>query len=94
MVALLFLALTFFSANGAQVQDKSLEYYKEIAKTIVHATAAGLGEIFKNAKSAKQKVTLIRAFIKPFRFYPNKSGCFHACDFQVVNVAHATQRDL
>jgi len=94
---LLIMVLAVSGANSVFAQggdDKSLECYKEIAKTIVHATATGLGEIVKNAKSEQEKIALIRSFVNPIRFYPDKSGYFYGYDFQCVNIAHATQKDL
>lgn len=94
---LLCVTLTAFGASNAfarGVQDKSLECYKEIAQTLVHATATGLGEILKEVKSEEQKVAFIRTFINPIRFYPDQSGYFYAYDFQCVNIAHATQKEL
>jgi signal transduction histidine kinase len=97
LTMLFFLALTVVAANPSfaqSAQDKSMECYKEIAKTIVHATATGLGEILKDVKSEKEKIALIRSFVNPIRFYPDKSGYFYGYDFQCVNIAHATQKDL
>jgi len=94
---LFFLALTAVAANPSfaqSAQDKSTECYKDIAQTIVHATATGLGEILKDVKSEKEKIALIRSFVNPIRFYPDQSGYFYGYDFQCVNIAHATQKDL
>ncbi len=94
---LFFLTLTAAGANHAfaqGAQEKSMECYKDIAKTIVHTTATGLGEILKDVKSEKEKIALIRSFVNPIRFYPDKSGYFYGYDFQCVNIAHATQKDL
>ena len=37
---------------------------------------------------------MIRAFIAPIRFYPDKSGYFYVYDFNCINIAHATQKNL
>jgi signal transduction histidine kinase len=68
--------------------------YKEIAKTMVRGTAAGLGESLNGIKAEKDRIDLIRAFISPIRFYPDKSGYFYVYDFNCKNIAHATQKDL
>ena len=79
----------------AMAADKtSLDCYKEIAKTMVRGTAAGLGETLKGIKAEKDRIDLIRAFISPIRFYPDNSGYFYVYDFNCKNIAHATQKDL
>ena len=53
----------------AQAEDKAaIACYKETAKTVVHSTAAGLEEILKSVKSEKERVDMIRSFIKPYTF--------------------------
>lgn len=97
VATLFFLTLTVISANTGFTQaakDKSIECYKEIAQTVVHATALGLGEILKDVKTEEARIALVRAFVSPIRFYPDKSGYFYAYDFKCINIAHATQKDL
>ncbi|PKN51696.1 MAG: C50 carotenoid epsilon cyclase [Deltaproteobacteria bacterium HGW-Deltaproteobacteria-13] len=93
------LAAIFFMINASAgfaqpAQDKSIECSKEIAKTVVHTTALGLGNILKDVKGEEKRIALIRAFVGPIRFYPDNSGYFYVYDFQCVNIAHATQKDL
>jgi signal transduction histidine kinase len=54
----------------------------------------GLGAICTDQDGAEQCVSLIREFIDPVRFYPDQSGYFYVYDFDCVNIAHATQKDL
>jgi signal transduction histidine kinase len=67
---------------------------KEIAQTVVHSIATGLGDLLKNVKGEEDRIKMIRAFIDPVRFYPDQSGYFYVYDYDCVNVAHATQKDL
>jgi hypothetical protein len=79
----------------AQVtDDKSIECQKEIAKTIVHGTALGLGEVLRDVKGEKKRIALIRKFISPVRFYVDNTGYFYVYRYNCVNVAHATQKEL
>ena len=97
LLALFFISMAVFimSPGFAQGEDKvAIECYKETAKTVVHSTAAGLGEILKSVKTEKERVAMIRSFIKPVRFYSDKSGYFYVYDFNCLNIAHATQKDL
>ncbi len=74
--------------------NTSMDFYKEVAKTMVHTTAAGLGEALKTVKTEKDRIDLIRAFINPIRFYPDNSGYFYVYDFGCVNIAHAARKEL
>jgi signal transduction histidine kinase len=97
LVALLALSLTAFHVQPALAQMKdtgNMECYMEIAKTMVHGTAAGLGDVLKSQKHEKDSIDLIRKFITPIRFYPDKSGYFYVYNYNCVNIAHATQKDL
>jgi signal transduction histidine kinase len=89
------MAVFIISSGFAQAEDKAATAcYKETAKTVVHSTAAGLGEILKSVKNEKERVNMIRSFINPVRFYSDKSGYFYVYDFSCLNIAHATQKDL
>jgi signal transduction histidine kinase len=97
IIAVFFLTLTIINAGTCFAQTKdnpAIECNKDIAKTIVHATASGLGEILKDVKIEEKRIALIRAFISPIRFYPDSSGYFYVYNFNCVNIAHATQKDL
>jgi signal transduction histidine kinase len=97
LLAVFFASMAFFimSPRFAQAEDKAaIECYKETAKTVVHATAVGLGEVLKDVKTEKERVDMIRSFIKPIRFYSDKSGYFYVYDFNCLNIAHATQKDM
>jgi signal transduction histidine kinase len=97
LIAVFFLTLTTIHADICFAQtnnDTSIKCYKAIAKTVVHGTAAGLGEILKDVKTEKERIALIRTFISPIRFYPDNTGYFYVYRFNCVNIAHATQKDL
>jgi len=70
------------------------ERSREISQTIINSTATGLGAVLKDIKAEKDRIQLIQSFIDPIRFYPDKSGYFYVYDFDCVNMAHATQKDL
>jgi len=98
MCAIIFLLIGTMS-NGfhglvSAADNIQIDCYKEIAKTMVRGTAAGLGEALKNVKVEKDRIDLIRTFISPIRFYPDNSGYFYVYDFNCKNIAHATQKDL
>jgi hypothetical protein len=83
-----------FNGSAGAADNTPTDCNKEIAKTMVHGSAAGLGEVLKGIKAEKNRINLIRAFISPIRFYPDNSGYFYVYDFKGKNIAHATQKDL
>jgi signal transduction histidine kinase len=92
-----FMALISFpvqAANEGKEKSVPVEQYKEIARTMVHGVAAGLGGVLANVKNGKERIELIRSFIAPIRFYPDNSGYFYVYDSKCVNIAHATQKEL
>jgi signal transduction histidine kinase len=89
------MAVFIMSPRFVQAEDKAaIKCYKETAKAVVHATALGLGEVLKDVKTEKERVDMIRSFIKPIRFYADQSGYFYVYDFSCLNIAHAIQNDL
>ncbi|HOW57858.1 MAG TPA: cache domain-containing protein [Smithellaceae bacterium] len=90
-----FCIVLFSHAGMAQDGEKAgLECQKNIARTIVRAAADGLGGILKNVADEKERIALIRSYISPIRFYPDKSGYFYVYNYDCVNIAHATQSEL
>lgn len=70
------------------------EEHKEIARTMVHGVAVGLGGALANLKNETKRIELIRSFVAPIRFYSDKSGYFYVYDSKCVNIAHAVQKEL
>ncbi|MDY6952109.1 MAG: cache domain-containing protein [Thermodesulfobacteriota bacterium] len=91
---LLVFCMFFVSTLSLSAAADDVERNKEIAHTIVNSTATGLGAVLKDIKAEKDRLDLIRSFIDPIRFYPDKSGYFYVYDYHCVNTAHATQKDL
>lgn len=70
------------------------EQHKELARTMVHAVAAGLGGALAHLKNENERIELIRGFVAPIRFYADNSGYFYVYDSKCVNIAHAIQKEL
>jgi len=96
LAVFLIVMAAFITGSGIGYgKDKaSVECYKETAKTVVHATAVGLGETLKNVRSEKERVDMIRSFVGPIRFYADQSGYFYVYDYICLNIAHGTQKNL
>lgn len=75
-------------------QETELAASKKTAQAVVHASAAGLGELLKTYPDSAAKVQAIRIYIDSIRYYEDKSGYFYVYNYQCVNIAHATQKDL
>ena len=85
----------FLGAAGSELAGgDELTLNKDIAQATVHSVAVGLGALLQGVKDGEERVRDIQAFIDPVRFYPDKSGYFYVYNYDCVNVAHATQKDL
>ncbi|MCF7793290.1 MAG: cache domain-containing protein [Candidatus Cloacimonetes bacterium] len=89
ILALLLSSIFMFAEN-----ENSVENYELIAKYVVHTTTQGLGAALSNIESADEQIEFLRTYITPIRFYPDKTGYFYIYNFDCVNIAHATQKDL
>ncbi len=94
MALVSFPCLSQAANEGKADKPVPVEEYKEIARTMVHGVAAGLGGALATVKRENKRIELIRSFIAPIRFYPDNSGYFYVYDSKCVSIAHATQKDL
>lgn len=88
------LALAVFFAANALASGPDRNCSKQVAKAAVHCAAVGLGQVVATQTDEKQKIKTITQFIDKIRFYPDKSGYFYVYNYDCVNIAHATQKDL
>ena len=75
-------------------QKHNLTASKEVAVAVVHSSAAALGNLLKDVKDESARIELIRKYIAPIRFYEDNSGYFYVYNYNCVNIAHATQKDI
>ncbi|NCA75522.1 MAG: C50 carotenoid epsilon cyclase [Alphaproteobacteria bacterium] len=81
--------------TGDPVSFKTdLTHFKNTAKAVVHSSAVGIGEVLKTIPDSTGKVGTIRIYIDSIRFYDDYSGYFYVYNYQCVNIAHATQKNL
>jgi hypothetical protein len=78
----------------ANAQELSTSCEAQCAVTAVHCAALGLGGACNVRNNTEMCNSAIRAYIDPIRFYPDESGYFYVYNFDCVNIAHATQKDL
>ncbi|PIS29788.1 MAG: C50 carotenoid epsilon cyclase [Candidatus Marinimicrobia bacterium CG08_land_8_20_14_0_20_45_22] len=89
------LMLTFVACeNETTNSDDDLYWNKKIAQEVVHTHAVMLGETLKGEPTEAEKIALICTSIDSVRFYDDESGYFYVYDYDCVNIAHATQKDL
>lgn len=74
--------------------ENALTHFKNTAKAVVHSSAVGIGEVLKTIPDSAGKVGIIRIYIDSIRFYDDHSGYFYVYNYQCVNIAHATQKNL
>ena len=74
--------------------EDDLEWNKKIAKAVVHTHAVMLGEVGKDFDTEEERIDFIRTAIDSVRFYDDQSGYFYVYNYDCVNIAHATQKDL
>jgi signal transduction histidine kinase len=80
--------------NNSRAESNELAASKKIAIAVTHSSAAALGALLKDTKDENARIEIIRKFIDPIRFYEDNSGYFYVYNFDCVNIAHATQKDL
>ncbi len=71
-----------------------LETAKQVAAASVHTAAVGLAAAMKALPTTQERISLIRTFIDPIRFNPDRLGYFYVYDYNCISIAHATQKDL
>lgn len=72
----------------------STDNYELIANYVVHTTAQGLSAALSKIESEEERIEFLRTYITPIRFYPDQTGYFYIYNYNCVNIAHATQKDL
>jgi signal transduction histidine kinase len=77
-----------------RMPEKLLQLRKKSAILAVHLAAQGLGGQCVLVADQKKRIRLIRAFIDPIRFYRDHSGYFYVYNYNCINIAHATQKNL
>jgi signal transduction histidine kinase len=90
----------FFSGSGFYGDPPSVYYTPneasmKIAEEATIAMAEGIGGVFSGYYSdSSDRVTFCRKMIDFVRFFDDQSGYFFIYDFNCVNVAHGTQKNL
>lgn len=76
---------------GAEKTDRCT---KEVLRAVVSSSGASLSELLKNITGEKERTELIRKFVKPIRFFPDKSGYIYVYTLDGVVVGHGGMPDL
>ncbi len=88
--------ISIFAGPGtdSHLPEKLLQLRKKTAVLAVHLAAQGLGGQCALAADPEKRIRLIRSFIDLIRFYRDDSGYFYVYNYDCVNIAHATQKNL
>lgn len=93
-------AADFFIGSGfygdpPEVYYDASEAMLTVAKEATASMAQGIGGVFAGYYTdTNDRVTFCRKMIDYIRFFDNQSGYFFIYDFNCVNVAHGTQKNL
>lgn len=93
-------AAEFFIGSGFYGDQPNYYYERDDANAVIvvettRSFADGIGGVFENHYSdSLERVRFCRELINHVRFFDNQSGYFFMYDFDCVNVAHGTQKDL
>jgi signal transduction histidine kinase len=66
------------------------EAQREVLVNSTQVAAQGLSGILSDME-IKEQIEFCRKFVKPIRFFSDKSGYFYIYDMKGMNIAHATQ---
>jgi len=91
---ILILLFVLYNIAACQQKIETISDYEEIAKIAVHNSAIGLGAVLQNKDKEEDRIALMQEFITPIRFYPDSTGYFYIYNYECVNMAHATQKNL
>lgn len=78
------------SENNATETAKN----KKIAVAVVHASIVGISEALESYPDSAPGVQFIRTCIDSIRFCGDNSGYFYVYNYQCINIAPATRKDL
>lgn len=90
----------FFIGTGFyDYSDYQYYYYKDeaamiLAQNLTSSMSQGIYGGMEMMTDSMSGVTFCRDFIDNIRFFDNQTGYFFIYDFNCVNVAHGTQKDL
>ncbi len=92
-------ALDYFIGSGFYEPQTTYYFTKEdselsVVENVTKSMAEGLSGGFELFADSMAKVEFCRSFIDNIRFFDNQSGYFFIYDYNCVNVAHGTQKDL
>jgi signal transduction histidine kinase len=73
---------------------RKLDFEKQIAVAVVHASALGLGAVMGNYQNEADRVKFIRTYTSPIHFYTDESGYFFVFKFDGWNIVHANPKEL
>ncbi len=94
VLTMLFFCALLLNCVLAFAASDEFTYDQDIAIQRVSTAAIGLSGIARDFGDNEEFIDMIRSFVDPIRFYPDKSGYFYVYGYDCVNIAHPTQPDL
>lgn len=75
-------------------QVETLNWNKKIAVSVIHTNARVISNGLKSITGEQEQISYIRSIIDSAYFYDDNSGYFYVYDYNCINIAHATQKEL
>ncbi len=94
MGVLLLLTVLIFPSGIARAQERTEACVKEVLQTVVHASGSSLSELLRDISDEKERTQMIRKFVKPVRFLPDRTGYLYVYTLEGVVIGHGGMPDL
>lgn len=73
---------------------RKLDFEKQIAVAVVHASATGLGAVLGDIQSEADRIKFIQKYASPIHFYTDESGYFFVFSLEGINIVHANPKEM
>lgn len=73
---------------------RKLDFEKQIAVAVVHASAIGLGAVLGSYQNEADRINFIKTYASPIRFYTDENGYFFIFAYDGVNIVHANPKEM
>jgi len=94
-VCVFFLLAALIFPHGATCAEERTEAcVKEVLQTVVYASGSCLSELLRDISDEKERIQLIRKFVKPVRFLPDRTGYLYVYTLEGLVIGHGGMPEL
>ncbi len=91
---LFLLAALIFPSGIARAQERTEQCVKEVLQAVVHTSGSCLSELLRDISDEKERIQLIRKFVKPIQFLPDRTGYLYVYTLEGVVIGHGGMPEL